>query len=179
MIGKQVKASGNEVELMEGQSVAIRSTPKEGVQPIKVGIYAEGGKIVRELDLDNKVDAQGIKWDGKDSDGKSLPSGKYTFRVQGIDHNGQATELGSELSGRVTGVEMDGKDPLLVVQTPLETPESSWQRSIMCQPMILLPISRPIPFPSVAVPKLQPISAALPKEETSEEAEPQPNGQTE
>ena len=117
MIGKTVKANGNEVELMEGQSVNLSFSPKEGVNPIKAQIYTEAGKVVREMDIDSRNSANGISWDGKDQEGKGLPSGKYTFRVQGVNSSGQAEELGATLSGRVTAVEMNGNNPVLVVQT--------------------------------------------------------------
>lgn len=117
MIGKTVKATGNEVQLMEGQSVNLSFNSKEGVNPIKAQIYSEAGKVVREMDIDSRNPSNGISWDGKDQEGKGLPSGKYTFRVQGVNSSGQAEELGASLSGRVTAVEMNGNNPVLVVQT--------------------------------------------------------------
>jgi len=117
MIGKQVRANGNEVDLMEGQSVNLTFGKKEGINPIKAQVYSEGGKMVREMDIDPRTQSGEINWDGKDQDGKVLPSGKYTFRVQGVGLSGQAEELGAELSGRVTAVEMNGNNPVLVVQT--------------------------------------------------------------
>ncbi|MCX6101642.1 MAG: hypothetical protein NT000_00070 [Proteobacteria bacterium] len=116
MIGKNVQATGNYVDLLEGQEVSMKYSSKDGIQAVKAAIFTEGGKIVREIDL-AKVEGTEVKWDGKDQDGKSLPSGKYTFRVQGVDKTGQAQELGTELSGRVTGVEMEGKNPVLIVET--------------------------------------------------------------
>jgi len=115
MIGKQVKAIGNNIDLVEGQEVSMKYSSKDGVQPLKAAIYTEGGKVVREIDL-AKAEGTEVKWDGKDQEGRSLPSGKYTFRVQGVDKSGQAQELGTELSGRVTGVEMEGKNPILIVE---------------------------------------------------------------
>lgn len=117
MIGKTVKATGNEVQLMEGQPVNLTFNTKDGINPIKAQIYSEAGKIVREMDIDSRNSANGISWDGKDQEGKGLPSGKYTFRVHGVNSSGQAEELGATLSGRVTAVEMNGNNPVLVVQT--------------------------------------------------------------
>lgn len=121
MIGKQVSATGNEVNLMEGQSVNLSYNKKEGVTPIKAQIYSEAGKLVREMELGAKVVEEGLVWDGKDTEGKGLPSGKYTFRVQGVNSNGSSEELGATLSGRVTAVEMNGNNPVLVVQTAAGT----------------------------------------------------------
>ena len=116
LIGKKVQAVGNQLDLLEGQEVSMKYTAKEGVAPVRAAIYTEGGKLVRELDI-ARAEGVEVKWDGKDQEGKTLPSGKYTFRVQGVDKSGQAQELSTELSGRVTGVEMEGKDPVLVVET--------------------------------------------------------------
>lgn len=117
MIGKSVSATGNEVELMEGQPINLSFSSKDGVTPIKAQIYSEGGKIVRELDINARTAEAGLVWDGKDQEGSSMPSGKYTFRVQGVNSNGQSEELGAKLSGRVTAVEMKGNQPVLIVQT--------------------------------------------------------------
>lgn len=117
MIGKSVSANGNDVELMEGQPVNLSFSSKEGINPIKAQIYSEGGKIVRELDINARTAEAGLVWDGKDQEGTSMPSGKYTFRVQGVNSNGQSEELGATLSGRVTAVEMKGNQPVLIVQT--------------------------------------------------------------
>lgn len=116
LIGKKVQAIGNQLDLLEGQEVSMKYGAKEGVTPVKAAIYTEGGKLVRELDVSRAEGAE-VKWDGKDQEGKTLPSGKYTFRVQGVDKSGQAQELGTELSGRVTGVEMEGKNPILIVES--------------------------------------------------------------
>ncbi|NBX92169.1 MAG: hypothetical protein EB120_03500 [Proteobacteria bacterium] len=117
MIGKQVHANGNEVNLVEGQAINLTFSKKEGINPVQAQIYSESGKVVRELDIDPRTKNGEISWDGKDQEGKALPSGKYTFRVQGVGSSGQAEELGAELSGRVTAVEMNGNNPVLVVQT--------------------------------------------------------------
>lgn len=118
MIGKKVQTVGNEVQLVEGQDVSLKFQPKDGLTPIKASVYAENGsKLVKEISIDSRKDGTEIVWDGKDSEGKALPAGSYTFRVQGTDKQGQSAEMGTELSGRVTGVDMEGKDTVLLVQT--------------------------------------------------------------
>jgi len=117
MIGKSVSANGNEVDLIEGQAVNLSFSAKEGVAPVKAQIYSEGGKLIRELDINSRTAEAALAWDGKDQEGKTMQSGKYTFRVQGVNSNGQAEEMGAKLSGRVTAVEMNGNQPVLVVQT--------------------------------------------------------------
>ncbi|MBI1859983.1 MAG: flagellar hook assembly protein FlgD [Deltaproteobacteria bacterium] len=115
MIGKRIAANGSEVELISGQNVALSANLPESVKPVKAQISDANGRLVREIDL--KENSKEILWDGKDQDGTALPSGKYQFRVQGAGPNGMTQDTGSELSGRVVGVEMDGTVPTLVVQS--------------------------------------------------------------
>lgn len=117
LIGKRVQALGDQVELVSGQSAVIQSALKPGMKPVKVSIHDGMGIQVRELDLTNQEATESITWDGKSSSGAQLPSGKYTFRVRGVDANGQSQDVGTELSGRVTGMEMEGQVPMLLVET--------------------------------------------------------------
>jgi flagellar basal-body rod modification protein FlgD len=116
-IGKKVQATGNEVNLMEGQAVRLQYMTKDGVQPVKADIIDPNGKPIREMMLNGKTDGSSIEWDGKDSNGQAVPAGKYTFRVIGVDNKGQGVDLSTEMSGKVTGVDMQGETPLLIVQT--------------------------------------------------------------
>lgn len=116
MIGRRVSATGNEVSLVEGNPVSIRYTLPENVTATKAVIYDSGGKTVRELQLTGKESGAQIQWDGRSQEGVNLPSGKYTFRVAGVGPNGVPHEAGAELSGVVTGVELEGKDAVLVVR---------------------------------------------------------------
>lgn len=116
MIGKRIQANGAEVELISGQPVTLNASFSDSVKPVKAVIMNGSGKTIREMNLDGK--SKEILWDGKDQEGVLLPSGKYLFRVHGVGPNGQAQEAGSELSGRVVGVDIDGAQPSLVIQTP-------------------------------------------------------------
>lgn len=118
MIGKEIKASGNKVELLHGQEVALKYLPDPDARPFVASIYDKSGKVIRELNLSAlKPTDSVIQWDGRDQTGHSLPAGDYTFRVFGVGNNGQSKELNTELSGKVVGVEMTGKEPVLVVNT--------------------------------------------------------------
>jgi flagellar basal-body rod modification protein FlgD len=116
MIGKRISAVGNEVTLMKGENVSIRNNLPEGSKPTSVAIFSPGGQVVREMQLDPKTGNE-IVWDGKDDSGAPLPSGKYTFRLHGVNSAGQSQEGSAEMSGLVTGVEMNGRNAVLLVQT--------------------------------------------------------------
>lgn len=116
-IGKKIQAVGNEIDLMEGQSVNLQFLGKPGVAPSKAFIFDANNKPVREILLAGKGDSNAIEWNGKDNEGNSLPSGKYAFRVYGTDSKGQSQDLSTELAGKVTGVDMQDDKPMLIVQT--------------------------------------------------------------
>lgn len=118
MIGKRIKASGAEVNLVEKQPVDIRLNSEGGFKAAKVSIFAGDGKFVRELDVDPKGDGKSVTWDGKDKDGAVLPSGKYLFRVAGVGPDGKSKEMEANLNGKVIGVEMVNNAPMLIVDTP-------------------------------------------------------------
>jgi flagellar basal-body rod modification protein FlgD len=160
MIGKNVTANGNEVDLMEGQSVNLSFSKKDGVVPVKAQIYSDQGKLIRELDMNAKNSEAGLSWDGKDQDGKTLPSGKYTFRVQGVNPSGQAEELGAKLSGRVTAVEMNGNNPVLVVQTSSGSSKLELAKVTSVGQETKETASVPVPNP-VSVPKEQSVKAPV------------------
>lgn len=118
MIGREIKATGRSVQLLQGNDVNLSFSAEDGARPVKARVYSMQGQLVREIDLlDGKVNGSDIRWDGKDQDGKQLPSGEYSFRIHAVGADGKATELGSELSGTVVGVEIEGKDPILLVKT--------------------------------------------------------------
>ncbi len=118
MIGKRVQASGAEVSLIENQPVDITLNTEGGFKPLKVSIFAGDGKLIREMDMDPMKDAKSVTWDGKSSEGQSAPSGKYLFRVAGVGQDGKAKEMQMNVNGKVIGVEMVDKQPVLLVQTP-------------------------------------------------------------
>lgn len=174
MIGKTVTANGNEVDLMEGQPVNLSFVKKDGVTPVKAQIYSDQGKVVRELEMNARTSEAGLTWDGKDQEGKGLPSGKYTFRVQGVNPSGQAEELGAKLSGRVTAVEMNGNNPVLVVQTSSGNTKldlakvSSVAQEAPKETVTKEPVSNPVPkvmTPKIAAPEVIPSEESIPEPE--------------
>ncbi len=116
MIGRRIQASGNEVDLVTGQSVVLNNSLPEGVQPTKATIIDSGGKVIRELTFSER-DGKAITWDGKDQDGVASPSGKYSVRLYGVNSSGQAQTASGDVSGVVTGVELEGKNAMLLIET--------------------------------------------------------------
>jgi flagellar basal-body rod modification protein FlgD len=118
MIGKRVKAGGAEVSLLENKPVDIALNTEDGFRPSKVSIFGGDGKLVRELELAPKADMRAITWDGKNNQGEVSPAGKYLFRVAGVGKDGKSQEMAADIQGKVIGVEMVERNPMLLIDTP-------------------------------------------------------------
>lgn len=161
MIGKEVRASGSRVDLQGGGSAGLKYLPDAEATPVKATIYDGSGTLVREIDLQGQKNESGtVVWDGKDNSGNAAPAGKYGFRVHGVDRNGQAKELGSEISGKVTGVETEGAQAVLIV----DTGSGITKVELAKVSRVSLPSdNQPKPTLAVAAPLAEPPKAALPK----------------
>ncbi len=122
MIGKRIQTQGNEVELEKGKTVTLQHATSADIQPVKASIYDADGKLVREMDIsrqDNSGMAKLCYGTAGIQRGRRCPFRKILVQSgRVLEKNGQAQEVHTELSGRVTGVEMDGHSAVLVVETP-------------------------------------------------------------
>lgn len=114
-IGKRVQASGGEIDFKENVSARMLSSSSQGGAPVSRAVILDSnGTAVREIKNDGKPD---MIWDGKDSNGREVALGKYQFRLYRNMPDGQEKEISSEVSGKVTGVELEGRTPVLLVAT--------------------------------------------------------------
>lgn len=89
LIGKQVTAAGNQIELVEGKTTGVPFELQSEAQEVTVTITDQAGNVVRRLEgqsMDSGI--QSLEWDGLDDDGVELPEGLYTFSVQAKDASG-------------------------------------------------------------------------------------------
>ncbi|MBO6676548.1 MAG: flagellar hook assembly protein FlgD [Rhizobiales bacterium] len=54
-------------------------------------------------------------WDGKTNDGTDAPDGVYSIRVVGNTSDGQAVNVYAAVTGKVTGVDFTGSEPVLQI----------------------------------------------------------------
>ncbi|HDH58397.1 MAG TPA: hypothetical protein ENF16_07290, partial [Bacteroidetes bacterium] len=82
MIGQDVLAYGNEVELEEGEEATLNYNLSASAQSVTITIKDEAGVTVRTIEVGAQaLDDQQVVWDGLDDDGDELPAGVYTFNV--------------------------------------------------------------------------------------------------
>lgn len=81
--------------LVEGKSLALSESGAiggfdlvSGADRLKIEIKDGNGNIVRTISLeDQDAGVQNFVWDGKDSDGKALAAGNYSFNVTAVQGN--------------------------------------------------------------------------------------------
>jgi flagellar basal-body rod modification protein FlgD len=106
LIGKEVRAVGNEAKLRDG---AAEWTYKLGATAadVKVEILDSNGKVVHvEAPTDRAAGDHTLTWNGKGLNGAQLPDGgTYTLRVTAVDGSGATVPSTNYIRGLVTGVE--------------------------------------------------------------------------
>ena len=73
----------------------------------KVNIYDSAGKLVKSFgNLSGEAGLKSLTWDGKDSNGKAVPAGKFTIKASGVMRTGLGPndETATNLITTTTGI---------------------------------------------------------------------------
>ena len=116
LIGKEVKAQGNTVRLLQGKSSPLQYMLAADSPKVTISILDNAGNLVRTIEkLSQKAGEQNLSWDGKNAQGISLPDGEYSFVVLAKDRAGNPVGAETFLQGKAEGVEYaEGRPSLLV-----------------------------------------------------------------
>ncbi len=97
---------------------ALDSQAVEG----KIRIYDESGKLAYETDSQNAPGKHEFVWDGKNTQGQTVPEGTYTVKIDALDADDAPVKYSTVVSGRVKGVEtQNGLNYLLVGERAVST----------------------------------------------------------
>ncbi len=123
LIGKSITSNGNTVSLQPGSPSSIAYQLGANASRVVVNVLDTSGALVRQI-LAGAQSAgdQSVQWDGKDAAGNAAPAGLYSFEVNAFDANGKQVTASGRIEGTVTGVKLDGSEPLLEIgalQVPL------------------------------------------------------------
>jgi flagellar basal-body rod modification protein FlgD len=119
LIGKQVVASDNQLVLGEADSAEINFDLDKDSATVRVSIMDQTGAVVKTIEADSlPAGRNGITWDGTDEAGRRAAQGKYTFKVEALDADGNAIGSTPLVIGEVMGVRFrDGEAVLLIGTT--------------------------------------------------------------
>jgi flagellar basal-body rod modification protein FlgD len=116
LIGKEISSAGNKVSLVSNASPSIGYQLSANAARVVVSIVNASGELVRQLDAGARGSGdQTIIWDGKDSTGRALGAGIYGFEINAVDGAGKKVPASGKVQGIVTGVRLDGAEPVLEV----------------------------------------------------------------
>jgi flagellar basal-body rod modification protein FlgD len=116
LIGKDVKAQGDTVSLRQGNTAPLQYTLTADSAKVTINILDNAGNLVRTIEKPGqKAGEQRASWDGKNTQGVSLPDGEYRFVVLAKDATGNSVGAETFLQGQVEGVDYVEGHPVLLV----------------------------------------------------------------
>lgn len=116
LIGKQVIGKGNEVNLAASGGVSLHYDLAGNAAKVTVKALNISGVAVRQIETGSqKAGAQSTTWDGNNNLGERLPLGVYRFEITAADASGNAVPVTNQVRGLVTGVSLEGAEPVLEI----------------------------------------------------------------
>jgi len=113
-IGKEVTASGVTSELVDGQALWMFNLASDA-EEVTVTIKDEGGNTVYTHTGALSAGEGIFSWDGLNSNGGQSPDGSYSISIDARDSNGGYIATTTEIAGTVTGVDLSGSEPVLLL----------------------------------------------------------------
>jgi flagellar basal-body rod modification protein FlgD len=116
LLGADVTVGGDTIEMAGGEATTLVLDVPQGAAGVQITIESPAGGAVRTVDLGAApAGEQEFVFDGKDDRGLPLPDGLYTARISGRDDAGEPLDVESFVQGTVTGVDMRGESPVLLL----------------------------------------------------------------
>lgn len=124
LIGRQVLSPNNTLTMTDGKAVGTIEFAKAAKQAI-VTVTNSNGAVVDTFDMGAQKAGQFVfNWDGKGSDGQTLPNGDYTFKVEATADGNTAVGATMMAPSKVTSVAWEKGVPVFVVSSGQRVPVS-------------------------------------------------------
>jgi flagellar basal-body rod modification protein FlgD len=116
LIGKQVEAAGNQVNLQSGSPATVNFNLAQSASQVDVAVLDAAGTVIKNISGGAMGSGTGsVAWDGTNNAGTALAPGAYSFSVSAKDASGNAVVSSSRIKGKVDGVDMSGATPVLSI----------------------------------------------------------------
>jgi flagellar basal-body rod modification protein FlgD len=116
LIGKKVDVPGNKFEHKSGAIDGLKFSLADNADKVEVQVFDANGKQVATVTQANVAAGSGnVQWNGKDSNGRALAEGTYSFSVKAVDATGKDIQSATYTSGTVTDVEFVNGEVFAVV----------------------------------------------------------------
>lgn len=116
LLGADVTVGGDAIEVAGGEASSFLLEVPQGAANVQIAIAGPGGGVVRTVDLGAPAPGDlEFVFDGMDDRGVQVPDGLYTATVSGRDEAGEPLSVDSFVQGTVTGIDMRGELPVLLL----------------------------------------------------------------
>jgi flagellar basal-body rod modification protein FlgD len=113
LVGSGVIARGNEFYYDASGSKDLYFNAPSEVQSATLTVYNEAGAVVFTGNLGSLPEGESItNWDGRDSNGSPMPEGTYTFKVTGLDAEGNVIDIEERITGTITEMDYSSGTPM-------------------------------------------------------------------
>lgn len=114
-IGKEVRALGDSFSFNGAGEVKLGYALASDAETVAVRVLDEAGNVVRTMDGATASGQNSIQWDGKNDQGVTVGSGKYTFDVIAKDNAGTLLNNSTYVFGKVAGVRFKSDGTVFVI----------------------------------------------------------------
>ena len=113
-VGRDVIARGDSLEHTQGSYDEIGYEVQGEADRAAITIRNAYGEVVYEGEMSVEAGVQRFTWDGRDQDGRTLPSGRYSVSVE-ASKGDSPVPVDTYVHGQVTGVRFDQGYPELMI----------------------------------------------------------------
>ena len=113
-IGKHISASGANAQLTDGAAKWGYELPRTASNTT-ITINDEQGNTVFTETTSLAGGTGEYLWNGKDTEGRQLADGNYSITINARDSNGSYVAASTQITGLVSGVDLSGNTPVLIV----------------------------------------------------------------
>jgi flagellar basal-body rod modification protein FlgD len=113
-VGRNVIARGESLEHTQGSFDEIGYEVQGEADRASISIRNAYGEVVYESETSIEGGVQRFTWDGRDQDGRTLPSGRYTVGIE-ASKGDTPIPVDTYVHGQITGVRFDQGYPELMI----------------------------------------------------------------
>lgn len=104
-IGKEVNASGDTITYDGTNKTDAKYILDSDAASVVVNVYDANGTLIRTIQAGEQDQGSNtVAWDGRNSSGKQVAAGDYTFKVLATDVNGDTVSSTTLTTGTVDGI---------------------------------------------------------------------------
>lgn len=116
LIGKDIKAFGNNIFLEPGSDTQINFQSSAFADTAEITIRDQAGQIVQVINMQSVSKGDhSIMWDGLNDDGESMPQGEYNFSVEASIASGDVIATIPMMIGIIESVRYSNAGAIFVV----------------------------------------------------------------